>query len=126
MMKSEKALLNIFASMDKVGQTSLIEYAEFIADRHPAEVTSATPLDIARPNTENVVAAIKRLSTTYAMLDKQALLHETSTFMMQHMMHGRGAVEVIDDMEIYFKQQYEQYCLRESSPDISPDGDKKT
>jgi len=114
-MKSEKALLSLFSLMSKTGQDALIEYAEFIADRYPAEKSPSTPLDITRPEEESVVAAIKRLSTTYAMLDKQVLLHETSTFMMQHMMQGRDAVEVIDDMEIYFKQQYEQFCLRQKS-----------
>ena len=113
--KPEKALLSFFSAMDNAGQTSLLEYAEFLAERHPAEVTSSTPLDIARPDDESVVAAIKRLSTTYVMLDKQVLLHETSTFMMQHIMQGRDVVEVIDDMEIYFKQQYEQFSLRQQS-----------
>ena len=115
MVKHEKALLSFFSAMDKGGQTSLLEYAEFLAERHPAEVASSTPLDITRPEDESVVAAIKRLSTTYVMLDKQVLLHETSTFMMQHIMQGRDAVEVIDDMEIYFKQQYEQFSLRQQS-----------
>lgn len=101
--------------MSEAGQDSLIEYAEFLADRYPVEELPSTPLDIARPDKESVVAAIKRLSTTYAMLDKQALLHETSTFMMQHVMQGRDAVEVIDDMEVYFKQQYEQFYLRQDS-----------
>jgi len=105
-------LLKLYSSMDARGQDLLLEYAEFLSERYPAEIASQTPLEIVRPEEESVVAAIKRLSSTYAMLDKQALLHETSTFMMQHMMHGRDAVEVIDDMEIYFQQQYEQFCLR--------------
>ena len=49
MVKPEKALLSFFSAMDKEGQTSLLEYAEFLAERHPAEVTSSTPLDITRP-----------------------------------------------------------------------------
>jgi hypothetical protein len=101
MLKPEKALLSFFSAMDKEGQISLLEYAEFLAERHPAIVTSSTPRDIARPNDER--------------LDKQVLLHETSTFMMQHIMQGRDAVEVIDDLEIYFKQQYEQFNLRQQS-----------
>ena len=113
MTNTENTLLKLFASMDATAQASLAEYAEFLAARHPAEVISSTPLDIPRPENESVVAAIKRLSGTYGMLDKQALLHETSTFMMQHMMQGRDAVEVIDDIEIYFKQQYEQLYLKE-------------
>ncbi|MCW8962293.1 MAG: Crp/Fnr family transcriptional regulator [Gammaproteobacteria bacterium] len=112
MTKTEKILLSLFASMDAVAQTSLIEYAEFLAARHPAKQTPAAPLEIERPAEESVVAAIKRLSHTYPMLDRQALLHETSSFMMQYMMQGREAVEVIDEMEIYFQRQYEQFSLR--------------
>ena len=108
MTKSEKNLLGLFSSMDEKGQSALLEYAEFLAARHPAGQVSMTPLDIERPEQESVVAAIKRLSNTYPMLDRQALLHETSSFMMQHMMHGRGSIEIIDEMEIYFRQQYER------------------
>ena len=105
--------MELFASLDTTGQASLTEYAEFLVARHPAEKVSVTPEIIERPETESVVAAIKRLSHSYPMLDKQALLHETSSYMMQHMMQGREAVEVIDDMEIYFSQQYERFCIRE-------------
>jgi len=112
MTKAEKTLLGLFISMDAAAQASLTEYAEFLAARHPAKMTSTLPLEIERPAEESVVAAIKRLSHTYPMLDRQALLHETSSFMMQHMMQGRQAIEVIDDMEIYFQQQYEQFSLR--------------
>jgi len=98
--------------MDEAAQASLIEYAEFLAARHPAKQTPVSLVGIERPAEESVVAAIKRLSHTYPMLDRQALLHETSSFMMQHMMQGREAVEVIDEMEIYFLRQYEQFSLR--------------
>ena len=113
MTKAESALLHLFSSMDSAGQAALTEYAKFLAARHPAAQFDAEPLDIPRPESENVVAAIKRLSATYPMLDKQALLHETSTFMMQHMMQGREAVVVIDDMEVYFSRQYERHCQRD-------------
>lgn len=112
MTKSERTLLKLFASMDAAGQASLTEYAEFLAARHPAKEMVTSPIEIERPTGESVVSALKRLSHTYPMLDKQALLHETSSFMMQHMVQGRESVEVIDDMEIYFKQQYEQFSLR--------------
>jgi hypothetical protein len=112
MTKSEKQLLTLFSSMDTKGQEALISYAEFLAQRHPAKPVAGTPLDIVRPEQESVVAAIKRLSHTYPMLDKQMLLHETSSFMMQHLMQGRASVEVIDDMEIYFSEQYQHYCQR--------------
>ena len=113
MTKTEKTLLAMFSSMDESGQSALLEYAEFLAARHPLKQVSMKPLDIERPAQESVVAAIKRLSHTYPMLDRQALLHETSSYMMQHMMHGRDAIEIIDEMEVYFRRQYEQLDLRD-------------
>jgi hypothetical protein len=114
MTGDERKLLNLYAAMNSAGRSALIEYAEFLAERHRVEHHSTEPLMIDRPQIESVVAAIKRLSKTYPMLDRQALLHETSSFMMQHMMQGRAAVEVIDDLEIYFRDQYEQYRLKGS------------
>ena len=110
--REERKLLSLYASMTPAGQSALIEYAEFLSARHRAEQHYTDPLDIPRPEGESVVAAIKRLSKTYPMLDRQALLHETSSFMMQHMMQGREAVHVIDDLEIYFRTQYEQYSMK--------------
>ena len=112
MTTEERKLFSLYSAMDQAGKSALVEYAEFLAQRHRAEQHSVTPLEIGRPQDESVVAAIKRLSQTYPMLDRQALLHETSSFMMQHMMQGRAAVEVIDDLEVYFRDQYEQYCTR--------------
>ena len=100
--------------MDAAGKAALIEYAEFLVKRHPAIAEEVEIQDIQRPESESVVAAIKRLSATYPMLDRQALLHETSAFMMQHIMQGRAAESVIDEMQVYFKQQYEQFRLKNS------------
>ena len=100
--------------MDDEGPSALLEYAEFLVQRHPlAKEPVSTPVDIQRPAGESVVGAIKRLSMTYPMLDRQALLHETSSFMMQHMMQGRAAMEVIDDLEIYFREQYELHRVKQ-------------
>lgn len=115
MVKTEKILLNLLASMNAAGQASLVEYAQFLVTRHPAKTVSVSPLKIERPADESVIAAIKRLSRTYPMLDKEALLHETSSFMTLHVMQGRKATEIIDEMEVYFRQQYEQFCLRKQN-----------
>lgn len=109
-VRSQKLLLNWFDAMNQVGQQALLEYAEFLSIRHQiTESVSQEPLLIERPVDESVVVAIRRLRKTYPMLDTQQLLHETSAFMMQHMMQGRSAKEVVDDLEIYFKQQFEAF-----------------
>jgi hypothetical protein len=42
-----------------------------------------------RPSQESVVAAIKRLSKTYEMLDRGPMLNETSALMSAHVLQGR-------------------------------------
>jgi hypothetical protein len=49
---------------------------------------------------------MKRLSATYHMLDKSKLLNETSALMAQHVMQGRPAHEVIDELEVVFELHY--------------------
>ena len=66
------------------------------------------PRDIPRPDSEKVVAAIKRLSQTYFMLDKSKMLGYTSDLMTQHIIHGRDGVEVIDELELVFLREYEK------------------
>ena len=42
------------------------------------------------------------------MLDSRHLLDEASLLMSQHVMQGRGVVEVIDELEIIFSRKYEE------------------
>lgn len=91
--------------MDDSGREMLVEYAEFIAQRHPRPI-SMVPLDIPRPEKETVVAAIRRLTDSFPMLDRATLLSETSGLMAQHIVHGRNATEVIDELESLFRRHY--------------------
>jgi hypothetical protein len=47
------------------------------------------------------------------MLDKAKLLNETSALMAQHVMQGRPAEEVIDELEIVFEMHYRRYADKE-------------
>ncbi|NOY66411.1 MAG: Crp/Fnr family transcriptional regulator [Gammaproteobacteria bacterium] len=103
----EKQLLEFFAGMDDGRQKALMEYAEFLHARSEKVSTPlAEPEIIPRPETETVVGAIKRLSASYSMLDKQHMLHEISGLMAQNMLHGRDAKDVIDEVEAVFISQY--------------------
>jgi hypothetical protein len=55
-----------------------------------------------------VVKAIKRLSESYFMLDKDHMINETSALMAQHIMQGRAAAEVIDELEAVFSRHYQK------------------
>jgi hypothetical protein len=119
-MTSEEArLLDLFAALAPGERDSLLAFAEFLQTRGPSignvgalavpprkQVERPTPLDIPRPEKEAVVAALKRLTATYPMLDKSKLLSDTSGLVTQHIMQGRPHVEVIDELEAIFSRHY--------------------
>lgn len=115
MGKDEKQLLEYFASLDVSGQSTLLEFAAFLSSRSKKAIepesfkVAQEPQTIERPEKESVVAAIKRLSETYPMLEKKHLIHEISGLMAQHMLQGRAADDVIDELEIIFRGHYERH-----------------
>ena len=64
---------------------------------------------IPRPDKESVVKAIKRLRATYHMLDQNRLFNETSQHMTSHLLHGKPAAEIIDELEAMFARHYQHY-----------------
>ena len=106
--KTENRLLEILDRLPDEQVQQLLEYAEFLFARHGGEAETSAPLDIERPAEENVVVAIKRLRATYPMLEPAKLLNETYELMNQHIMRGRAAAEVIDELEVLFRRHYEQ------------------
>lgn len=105
--KTADRLARIVRQLPEAQAQQLLEFAEFLQQRHGGPVDIPPPENIARPAQESVVKAIKRLSATYPMLDRGKMLHETSALMTQHVMQGREAVEVIDELEILFRRHYE-------------------
>lgn len=111
----QRRLLKLFGSLSEQDRLSLLAFAEFLAGRSEAGENSpeaspepAQPRPIARPQNETVVAAIRRLSESYFMLDRQLLFHETAGLMSAHVLQGRPAAEVIDDLEQLFADQYQR------------------
>lgn len=108
MKKSTKKLLAFYRNLPDEVALQLLDYAEFLSSRYQVEVKELSlPEDIPRPEKEAVVVAIKRLSATYPMLDNDHLLNETAALVSQHMLQGRDAVEVIDELEAIFSKQYD-------------------
>jgi hypothetical protein len=114
----EKRLTEIIQRLPAAQAQALLDFAEFLVARHglaPAQQTEGTaaprippPLDIPRPAQETVVRAIKRLRATYPMLDARKLLNQTSELMTQHVVYGREASEVIEELEVLFRSHYER------------------
>lgn len=116
MTRDERRLLNIFRGLTPPHATALLEFAEFLEAKSQREApTVLVPLAIPRASEESVVKAIKRLSATYPMLDKGRLFNETSTLMTQHVMQGRPAPEVIDELEALFKRFYDEFVSGRSA-----------
>ena len=90
----------------------MIEFAEFLANKEvgdeSASETIPEPVAIDRPSDETVISAIKRLTASYPMLDKDKLFGETSNLMMLHVMKGEDAEIVIDKLEIVFQEHYQK------------------
>jgi len=109
MTPGERRLLKAFRALPESRQEGLLDYAEFLVQRAVPEIADIpqVPLDIPRPERESVVKAIKRLRETYPMIDRAKILHETSGFMTQHLVHGKAAVDVIDELEAMFRRHYE-------------------
>ncbi len=108
MKKSTKKLLEYYRNLpDEVAQ-QLVEYAEFLSSRYSADTKEiSSPENIARPEKESVVIAVKRLTATYPMLNTDKLLDQTASLVSQNMLQGRDAAEVIDELEEIFKKQYD-------------------
>lgn len=113
----EARLRAILARVSPADADTLLAFGEFLAARsRPAAETpvpaaadvSREPVPIPRPDAESVVLALKRLAATYPMLDRKKLLDVTSTLVMQHLVAGRDRVEVIDELEIVFRREYEK------------------
>lgn len=113
MSSKTKSLIKIFESLDAERQTSLLEFAEFLQSKGNLVVKEVgAPVEIPRPEKETVVGAIKRLKQTYPMIDSMKVFSSASELMTDHMVKGRDAVEVIDEMEKIFEDFYSK-ILRE-------------
>lgn len=114
--RGERRLLELYRALDGGGRETLLAFAEFLAQRATAAGPAPEgpsgpepePEPLPRPEGETVIAAIKRLSRTYPMLDRGRMLGETSALVAQHVMQGRPAAEVIDELEALFRAHYER------------------
>lgn len=118
MTAEERRLLRLFRALADTQRQGLLDYAEFLLSRGapPERVVPQAPLDIPRPEKESVVKAIQRLRQTYPMVDRAKILHDTSHYMTQHLVHGKPAAEVIDELEGLFRRYYEDQLKARSTP----------
>ncbi len=110
-----EAILSVLEQLSAADRAAVRSFAEFLLHQGrgafpprtvPAIVPEPEP--IPRPDNEKVVAAVKRLSKTYFMLDKTKMLGVTSELVIQHIVQGRDAAEVIDELERVFETHYRE------------------
>ena len=107
---SKKKLRALLDTLSDAQVQSVLDFTSYLASstsEQPA-TEAIDPVDIPRPEKESVIEAIKRLKSTYPMLDPQAMLPQTADLLSQHVMQGRTAEQVIDDMESLFQSAYEE------------------
>ena len=125
--KQERQLVKIFKSLDSANKDALIAFAEFLQIRsmpdsselQNKQLLSTEPLDIPRPEKESVIKAIKRLSDTYPMVDKENILHPITDLMTAHMLQGKKANDVINELQEIFFKEYESLIKYKSKPNDS-------
>jgi hypothetical protein len=109
---SAEAMMQLYRGLDAEAQQSLSDFARFLeaSQRAAQPAPPSEPLTIPRPDKESVVGALKRLRQTYPMLDAgRTLLDQASSLMTQHLVHGRAAIEVIDELEGLFVEHYQRW-----------------
>lgn len=111
--KQERKLIKLYKSLNTSNKEAFIAFGEFLQSRDGSlntgdieDTTIPEPLDIPRPEDESVIKAIKRLSATYPMVDKENILHPISDLMTSHMISGKSAPDVIDDLQEVFLNEY--------------------
>lgn len=114
-----EAILGVLEKLSAGDRTAVRSFAEYLLYRADGRVPAAPaalppvdvpePEDIPRPDDEKVVAAVKRLAKTYFMLDKTKMLGATSELVTQHILQGREAAEVIDELEQVFETHYREF-----------------
>lgn len=132
MTLDEKKMLYYFSVLGEEHRKMVMEFVEFLGSKYPdtslSEQLPEQPSELPdeqkkiiapelmpRPESESVIAAIKRLAKSYPMLNKEKLFDKTSTLMTAHIMQGRDVVEVIDDLQLVFEGHYEEYVNKKKT-----------
>jgi len=86
--------------LDAEALRTLTEFAEFLAAR--AERRVDAEIVTLRPQRESVVQAVKRLNRSYPMLSRTRLMGPVGDLVSAHMVDGRDAKDVIDELEALY------------------------
>jgi len=111
-MSEVEQLRQLFLELGESDRHALVRYAEFLSENraeNEALAVKEDPVEIPRPGEEKVVFAIRRLAQTYPMLNHDRLLRQSADLMSAHLVNGRPASDVIDELEGLFLNCYQSY-----------------
>jgi hypothetical protein len=96
-----------------------LDFAAYLSTQQPIvdKPVLQQPHAIQADENESVVGALRRLSKSYFMLQDHSLLDDATRLMSQHVIQGREALEVIEELEILFSNGYETYVKKHESPE---------
>ncbi len=114
--KAERQLCKLYKSLSDNKRETLLSFAEFLNlkqttsdNMDDAEIVLQQPILIKAEENESVVKGIKRLKSSYFMIEDDDLLHEISALMSEHIMKGVPAKEIIPRVEAVFEKFYKKY-----------------
>lgn len=108
---TKQQLLQLLEQLSATQLKSVLDFTRYLAETEGVAVEGQPPRDplaIPRPEEESVIDAIRRLKSTYPMIDAQKMLPGAADLMTQHVMQGREAQQVIDDLEALFRDAYDK------------------
>ena len=114
--KAERQLCKLYKSLGENKRKTLLLFAEFLSSKqstsdhtNDVEIVLQKPVLIEAEKNETVIKSIKRLKSSYFMIDDDNLLHEISALMSEHIMKGVPAKEIIPKIETVFEKFYKEY-----------------
>jgi hypothetical protein len=114
--KKERELCAFYKSLADNERETLLSFAEFLSNKCAESETRKKEKQLLQQPTlipategESVVKGIKRLKSSYFMIENENLLHEVSALMSEHIMKGASAQEIIPKIEAVFDTFYQQY-----------------
>lgn len=116
----QRKLLALFDRLGPDDRRSLLAFARFLSeqgDKPEKQSPPPEPALVPGGEGETVVAALKRLSKSYYMVDKSRVLDATAALMAEHVVQGRSASEVIEEFERLFAEHYRELVASHADPD---------
>jgi hypothetical protein len=104
---AQAELVDLASRLADDDRRTLLEFARFLAARRD-RAAAAPRIDLARPAAETVVQAVKRLNASYPMLERRRLVTRVGVLLSSHMVDGRDAASVIDDLEALYVAAYRE------------------